>query len=237
MDNQEVVNKQNLSQTLYLFVVKRSETLRIPVRDILYIESSAHKLHLHTRDSVYEYNDKMNHVAELLEPEGFIRCHQSYLVQIAAVTSVRSDKLFVSEHEIQISRKYKDSVRMTFAGTKAAAVKEKVYLSEQDNPKAGSLLCVNGPYTGKLYGLVPEQEVLIGRDGEACDIVVNLPKVSRRHLKIIYHKKQGFYEITDLSTNGTYINGEIQLEKNVRYEVEPGETVELGSGVTTFKLL
>ncbi|MBR1866801.1 MAG: LytTR family transcriptional regulator DNA-binding domain-containing protein [Lachnospiraceae bacterium] len=218
-------------------VVKRGKTLRIPVSEITYIESGAHKLYIHTGDEVYEYNDKMDHVAELLEPKGFLRCHQSYLVKLSEVSIVQSDKLTVAGKEVRISRKYKDKAKKILVGRDEPDNGKKAYLSEENEQSMGRLLCIGGLYAGKQFDLIPEQEVIIGRDGTLADIVINLPRVSRRHLRIIYHKDKDCYEITDFSTNGTYINGEIRLEQNVRYEVEMGETVQLAGDVTTFKLM
>lgn len=237
MNEQDKINQHNIDSDALLCIVKRGETVRIPLSEIIYVESSAHKLLVHTIEHTYEYNDKMNNLAKMLENRGFIRCHQSYLVRTAAVSSVRSDKLTVNGTDIQISRKYKDDVRKILSVDNTSGSNEKAYLTETDNANAGSLICINGPYTGKIFGLVPEQNIMIGRDGDSCDIVINLPRVSRNHFCIIYHEKQKLYEVKDLSTNGTYVNAGVKLQKNVRYEVEPGETIEIGDGTCRFKLL
>lgn len=236
MNRQDTVKKQNMNNEVFLCIIKRGQTLRVPVNDILYIDSRDRKLFVYTTDSVYEYNDKMDNVFELLEPEGFIRCHQSFLVRLSAVSVVRRDKLVVGEKEIPISRKYKEEVRDILTKNATSESGERAYLSECDDIHFGKLLCIDGPYSGKLFKLVPEQEITIGRDGLVCDIVINLPRISRQHLRVVFHKNKASYEITDISANGTYIDGEIRLEKGVRYEIEAGETVLLGDGTTTFKL-
>ena len=238
MINQEYGNYTNIvEQNDYLFVKKRGEIIRIPIYDIVYIESSAHKLLVHIDNDVYEYNDKMDNIEELLRKNGFIRCHQSYLVNSEKITVIRSDKLIVSGKEIRISRKYKDRVKQQISGREEKNNESKVYVSSVESHHAGSILCINGPYTGKQFILVPEQEIFIGRDGESCDIVINLPKISRKHMSVIYHKDNGCFELTDLSTNGTYVNNDIRLEKNVHYEVSSGEIVSFGDGITKFKLI
>ena len=220
----------------YLFVKKRGVTLRIPIHEIRYIESGAHKLYVHVNDDTYDYNDKMENVAELLKERGFIRCHQSYLVNKSYVSGIRYDKLKIGDKEVRISRKYKDNVKSNFSGEDNSS-SGKIYIAGKDNNNRGCILCISGPYTGKRFELVPEQKITIGRDGNVCEIVINIPKVSRQHLNIIYHKATDCYEVTDMSTNGTYINNDIRLEKNERYEVEAGETIGLGDGMTEFKLL
>lgn len=227
----------NINKNICLIVKKKGETLRIPVHDIMYIESVAHKLHLYTKESMYAYNDKMVNVEQLLKKQGFIRCHQSYLVNFDMVSSVKKDRLIVGEQEIRISRKYKDDVKRHLSGDTDYGIEEKANVVYTGKSNEGSLLCVRGPYTGKLFELVPEQRIILGRDGDACDIVINLPRVSRQHLYITYHKDKHCYEVMDMSTNGTYINGEIRLEHDIRYEISKGEKLGIGDGVAEFKLL
>lgn len=220
----------------YFRITKRRETLRIPVNEILYIDSRDRKLFIYTPETVYEYNDKMDNMVTLLETEGFIRCHQSFLVKLSAVSVIRRDKLVVGDKELPVSRKYKDEVRNILLRSTGSDNGEKAFLAERDDIHFGNLLCIEGPYSGKLFKLVPEQEILIGRDGDVCDIVFNLPRISREHLRIIFHEKRGCYEVMDQSTNGCFVNGEIRLEKNVRYEIQTGECLKLGDGITVLKL-
>lgn len=220
----------------YFRITKRRETLRIPVNEILYIDSRDRKLFIYTPETVYEYNDKMDNMVTLLETEGFIRCHQSFLVKLSAVSVIRRDKLVVGDKELPVSRKYKDEVRNMLLRSTGSDNGEKAFLAERDDIHFGNLLCIEGPYSGKLFKLVPEQEILIGRDGDVCDIVFNLPRISREHLRIIFHEKRGCYEVMDQSTNGCFVNGEIRLEKNVRYEIQTGECLKLGDGITVLKL-
>ena len=58
--------------------------------------------------------------------------------------------------------------------------------------------------------------ITIGRD-PSCNIVINDPKISRRHA-IIRVSDFGKIEVVDLSTNGTSVNGN-PLRKNVPYPV------------------
>ena len=58
--------------------------------------------------------------------------------------------------------------------------------------------------------------ITIGRD-PSCNIVINDPKISRRHA-IIRVSDLGKIEVVDLSTNGTSVNGN-PLRKNVPYPV------------------
>lgn len=68
-----------------------------------------------------------------------------------------------------------------------------------------------------------DDDLVIGRDPECCDIVLEHPTVSRRHVQL--HHRDGAWVLQDLgSTNGTAING----ERVRRCRLEPGDRVTLG---------
>ena len=68
-------------------------------------------------------------------------------------------------------------------------------------------------------------KLIIGRDPEICDIVVDDPAnvISRQHavLSVFSRKK---FSIVDCSTNGTYVNG-IKLEYGVERSITPDDIV------------
>lgn len=83
---------------------------------------------------------------------------------------------------------------------------------------------------GRLVSLVDGREypinatgVVIGRDAN-CDVVVPHAEVSRRHAEIV--PAQAGYVLTDLSTNGVFVNGD-----RVKYSalLGRGDVVRLGS--------
>lgn len=63
---------------------------------------------------------------------------------------------------------------------------------------------------GRSFELL-EGRNLLGSD-RSCDIVIeNLPGISGKHLTILYRKNRFLFK-DELSTNGTYIDGEMQSE-------------------------
>ena len=72
---------------------------------------------------------------------------------------------------------------------------------------------------GGLFPLTDTARCLIGRS-PACDIVIDITLVSRRHAQIVYHDEAFF--ATDLgSRNGTFVNGDL---------LQPGEERSLSHG-------
>lgn len=77
----------------------------IQVSDILYIEKQGRKVYLISANGRrYQSVDSLQKLQGIFEPYGFFRCHQSFLVQLAAIQSVRLDE----------SKGYHN---ITFAGT------------------------------------------------------------------------------------------------------------------------
>jgi len=80
----------------------------------------------------------------------------------------------------------------------------------------------------KSYTLHPQLTLRVGRD-PGNDVVLRDPKVSRRHVEIVFER--GFFVLHDLqSANGTYVNG-------IRVNVAPltnGSELKLGSSHARF---
>lgn len=88
------------------FLIKtRQGSVLVPFRDILYIESSSHKLEVHTADKVYEMYGTLSR-AEAELGEGFYRTHRAYLVNMEWVKSYHADSVVLrNEESVYLSRK------------------------------------------------------------------------------------------------------------------------------------
>jgi diguanylate cyclase (GGDEF)-like protein len=91
------------------------------------------------------------------------------------------------------------------------------------------LVMIAGPFLGKKYPLVDDDEFTLGRD-EKNFIVVDMDNVSRRHCAVV-HRNNRFF-VKDLgSTNGSYLNDEeIREEQPLR----SGDLVKVGSAIFKF---
>ena len=97
------------------FPIKNKDImLRIPYEDILFFESSQKICILHTKKQVIEFYAKMSEVEAMLPKEEFLRCHQSYLINMKAVTCLdKTNRCFelAMGHSIGISKvNYANSV-------------------------------------------------------------------------------------------------------------------------------
>lgn len=227
--------------TKCLCITVWGDIIRIPLDSILYIESNYRKLVVHTKQRDYEYYEKMNTLEELLKEDGFVRCHQSYLVPWGKVSMYNGRTLQIDDVRIPISRKYMEELKGQFPLEEHTQVmKEKnCYLTtslSQNLEQMGALVCIKGSYLGSIVRIMPEQKILIGRDESLADMIINLPLVSRTHCAIVYHAQTREYEIVDFSSNGTFVNGDKRLVQNETYLLKKGTTISFGDRGTIYKL-
>ncbi|MCR5624190.1 MAG: FHA domain-containing protein [Lachnospiraceae bacterium] len=78
---------------------------------------------------------------------------------------------------------------------------------KQDNKflKKVHITCVQGEFAGETLEITDGEELRIGRNPAKCQLVLSNPKVSRRHVGIIYSASINKYLIKNYSENGTYI--------------------------------
>ena len=228
----------------------RGNTYKIPINTILYIESNRRKVTIHTKRTDYDYYEKLDVMEQILQNDGFIRCHQSYLIPTDRLLSYLNDNTVVLDDvtdAIPVSRRYQPVIKALFEHTdsqiqqseSAASQECDCYLTSSlqcNQTETGALICTKGAYVGAIIRIKPEQRILIGRDGNSADMIVNLPLVSRLHCEIIYHSDTNEYEIVDFSSNGTFVNGDKRLVQKESYLLKPGTEVCFGDKETIYKL-
>ncbi len=79
------------------------------IEDILYVEVIRHYLQYHTAAQVYEVRGAMKEAEEALEQYHFVRCNQSYLVNLAKVECIHGNTVTVGKDDLPISRNKKTS--------------------------------------------------------------------------------------------------------------------------------
>lgn len=89
----------------------------IHVQDIYYFESEKRKLRVYTRTKIFEYYEKLNTIEPMLREKGFIRCHQSYLVNKKYIKEVDLNNLnitLVSGQGLPISKSKRREVEKEY---------------------------------------------------------------------------------------------------------------------------
>lgn len=87
---------------------------RVPLAEICYIESDRRKILLHTKKQIIEFYEKMETMEELLCDKGFVRCHQSYMVQKRYVKAFGRSGIELPDAHVPVSRRYYDELKQLF---------------------------------------------------------------------------------------------------------------------------
>ncbi|MBR1866419.1 MAG: FHA domain-containing protein [Lachnospiraceae bacterium] len=93
----------------------------------------------------------------------------------------------------------------------------------------GAVHVLNGTYKDAVLVLQPGEELVIGRDVNVCQLILEAPWVSRRHCIIAYNRETGFYDVTDVSENGTFAMDAERLPKGERTQLESGTVLVIGT--------
>ncbi|MDO4568330.1 MAG: LytTR family DNA-binding domain-containing protein [Clostridia bacterium] len=92
----------------------KGAVLSIPYRDIEYFESFKHNVTVHCiNGTLYTYSAKLSDVVNMLPQGRFVRCHQSYAVNIqhiSALSKTQKEIVMASGAKLPISRSMRQSV-------------------------------------------------------------------------------------------------------------------------------
>jgi hypothetical protein len=95
----------------------------------------------------------------------------------------------------------------------------------------GSLRCIAGPLTGQVVPL-DETGVIIGRDRNVAQIILEDPRVSKRHVWVGI--RGGAVTAVDSSTNGTFLNS---MDKRIgEARLNPGDVLIISQDVARFEV-
>ncbi len=93
------------TDTKSIVVTSRGGTTRLPIRDILWVESHGHRLTYHTTNGGYESTvNSMKTVEDTLTPHHFFRCNKGYLVNLARVRGIDANYALIESDRIPISQ-------------------------------------------------------------------------------------------------------------------------------------
>ena len=94
-----------------LLIHQKSRTDAIPLRKILYVESKAHQLLIHTETEVFTYYERLETLKKDL-PSYFLQCHKSFLVNMNYIRRVDKSAILLKNMDtVPISRSHYTDTR------------------------------------------------------------------------------------------------------------------------------
>ena len=105
------LKRLKINEEIFAFKNGR-EPIRVPLKDILYFESSDHKIVLHTTTNQYAFYDKMERLVALLEKQKFLCIHKSFLVNSKHIQKFEYEAITVDDGtEIPIAQSRRKIIR------------------------------------------------------------------------------------------------------------------------------
>ena len=98
-----------------------------------------------------------------------------------------------------------------------------------------SLRCLSGEYEGAVLPLKFRETMYIGRDHNICNVILNNPRVSRKHCSVQYDVSTDTFKVVNYSKNGVFVEGQ-RLETNRPYQFPHGTILKI-SDADLFQLL
>ena len=98
-----------------IMVTKGQEIIRIPIKDIIFAESSGNYLNIRTDKEEIKIRETMTGIEQELKSKGFKRCHKGYLVNSKYITKLGNGQLDVEYNgftsDIPVGRSYEKDVK------------------------------------------------------------------------------------------------------------------------------
>jgi len=111
LENKIFKNKSNK----FLTITKNSERIKINCENILFIKSSDNYIEIFTHNSKHRTRTSLKSIIEKsFYSDYFIQTHRSYVVNKKYVTKCKSDKIYINDISVPISRKFKSAVNQLF---------------------------------------------------------------------------------------------------------------------------
>jgi DNA-binding LytR/AlgR family response regulator len=87
-------------------------TFRIPLKEIVYFESKLRVITIRTVNDRHRFYGKLDDVAKNLQNGSFVRCHQSYIVNMQHIQQINKNNYLTTTKEmVVISRKKSQEVK------------------------------------------------------------------------------------------------------------------------------
>lgn len=98
-----------------IYIGNRTQTRKVRVSDIYYVEVKNHDLIFHAADGAVVMRGTMAEMEQRLAPYHFVRCNSYYLVNLRYVDALHGDRLIVNGDELRISQSRRQAFLTEFA--------------------------------------------------------------------------------------------------------------------------
>jgi len=104
-------NTTGMNEGAAVLIKSGSQTYRVKVNEILYLEKNGNYITVHLKDGNILVRENMADIFDLVPAADFIRVHKSYVVGIRHISMIEVHQLIVNGEKIPIGSTYRDSLR------------------------------------------------------------------------------------------------------------------------------
>lgn len=108
------INNIEKSSKADIIVIYKGETNKINVSSIVYIETEGRNTIIHTKNGSYKSNSGINKLEKELENKSFIRCHNSFLINLDYINKICQSSVKLGDYEITVSRHKMKELKLRF---------------------------------------------------------------------------------------------------------------------------
>ena len=107
-------NSNPIFHQKYFFLRAQGVIQKVSIADILFVEAKGSFILIHTRDNRFIANTSLQEIIGRLGSD-FIRCHKSFVVNMAAITKIVGNTIKIEAHAIGIGRTYRESLLVVYS--------------------------------------------------------------------------------------------------------------------------
>jgi len=102
-------NNNPIFHQKYLFLRAQGIIQKVKIEDMLFVEAKGSFVLIHTTTNRFIANTSLQEVLTRLG-SNFIRCHKSFIINIAAINKIVGNTIKIDNHSIMIGRTYRDQL-------------------------------------------------------------------------------------------------------------------------------
>lgn len=207
--------------------------IHLSLSKVLYFKSEKRRMIAHMLTDETAFYSKMDEVEKMIANKGFMRCHQSYMINCNMIDAIGRTEVIVQGISIPVSRKYYKSMQRILEDNVPIRITHSLAMNQA---QSGAIVFVKGKLLGAIIHIRSNQEIKLGRDGLKSDIVINDTVISRLHCSITYNGETGEYFVCDYSLNGMYKENGKKLPKGRMVKLKTGDELCLGDDKNIIRL-
>ncbi|MDU6247382.1 MAG: LytTR family DNA-binding domain-containing protein [Paeniclostridium sordellii] len=108
----EILNKNNM-----IVIKSNKNTLVLPINNILYIEVVRKIVTIYVLDGQHKIEISLKKLEKQLLNYSFFRCHNSYLVNLKAISGIKGNFIIINDYEVPVSRSKSKELQTKLAFT------------------------------------------------------------------------------------------------------------------------